>query len=342
MAICNKIINVQSFNQFKIMPESKVYMFPDGNSGSHSTIDPALLLALNSNGGMGNGNWMWVIFLFFLFPLLRRGGFWGGNDSNGYNGCNGFGPLAGMINNNDGRQLLDAAINRNGASIDKLATMFGCGKDSIISAINSVQQAICGTNSNIADVKYAMSIGNKDMAQQLASCCCNIREAITQGNYQNQLQTVQQTNQLQQAINSVATGQERGFSSVAYETQRQTCDLKGEIKNLSTQITAQFGELATRALQDKLDAEREKNSALVSQLSNEHQTALIGQQIAAATTPLATAIAGVTREVDAIKCKLPETATVPNPPGVLMPNCVAWNTYGINPFLGVQAGSIWS
>lgn len=322
------------------MSESKVYMFPDSNSGtSGSSIDPALLLALNSNGGLNGGNFMWIIFLFFLFPLLRRGGFLGGN------GCGnegGFGPLAGMINNNDGRQLLDAAINRNGASIDKLASMFNCGKDTIVAAINGVQQSICGVNSNIADVKYAMSIGNKDIAQQIASCCCNIRESITQGNYQNQLQTVQQTNQLQQAINGVATGQERGFSSVAYETQRQTCDLKGEIKNLGTQITAQFGELATRALQDKLDAEREKNSSLVNQLSNEHQTALIGQQIAAATTPLATALAGVTREVDAIKCKLPDTATVPNPAGVLMPNCVAWNTFGVNPFLASQNGSIWS
>lgn len=326
------------------MADSKVFMFPDVNQGNNSSVDPALLMALNNGGLGGNGNWMWIIFLFFLFPLMRRGGFWGndGNCSGNGGNCNGFGYLGNMINNNDGRQLLDAAINRNGASIDKLASMFGCGKDAIIGAINGVQQAICGVNGNIADVKYAMSLGNKDMAQQLASCCCDIRESITRGNYDNQLQTVNQTNQLQQAINSVATGQERGFSSVAYETQRQTCDLKGEIKNLGTQITAQFGELATRALQDKLDAEREKNSSLMNQLSNEHQTALIGQQIAAATNPLAAAIAGVTRDVDAIKCKLPDTATVPNPPGVLVPNCVAYNAFGLNPFALNQGGSIWS
>ena len=146
------------------MADSKVFMFPDGNQGGNSSIDPALLLALNNGGMGGNGNWMWVIFLFFLFPLLRRGGFWG-NDDNGYDNssnCNGFGYLGNMINNNDGRQLLDAAINRNGASIDKLASMFGCGKDTIVAAINGVQQAICGVNSNIADVKYAMSLGNKD------------------------------------------------------------------------------------------------------------------------------------------------------------------------------------
>lgn len=326
------------------MADSKVFMFPDGNQGTNSNIDPALLMALNNNGMGGNGNWMWVIFLFFLYPLLRRGGFWG-NDDNGSgacNSCNGFGYLGNMINNNDGRQLLDAAINRNAASIDKLVSMFGCSKDAIMGAINGIQQTICSVNSNIADVKYAMSLGNKDIAQQLASCCCDIRESITRGNYDNQLQTVNQTNQLQQSINNVANSQERGFSSVNYETQRQTCDIKGAIKDLGTQMASQFSELSIRALQDKLDAEREKTSSLMNQLSNEHQTALIGQQIAAATNPLAAAIAGVTREVDAIKCKLPDTATVPNPAGVLIPNCVAYNALGFGPYGLCQNGSIWS
>ena len=326
------------------MADSKVFMFPDCNQGTNSNIDPALLMALNNGGFGANGNWMWIIFLFFLFPLIRRNGFFGNDGDGSCNGgnYNGFGYLGNMINNNDGRQLLDAAINRNGASIDKLANIFGCGKDAIVGAINGVQQAICGINSNIADVKYAMSLGNKDMAQQLASCCCDIRESITRGNYDNQLQTVNQTNQLQQAINTVATGQERGFSNVAYETQRQTCDITTEIKNLGNQITTQFGNLANQALQDKLDSVREKNTALMNQLSNEHQTAIIGQQIAAATNPLAAAIAGVTREVDSIKCKLPDTATVPNPAGVLIPNCVAYNAFGFNPYGVCQNGSIWS
>ena len=188
-----------------------------------------LVLALNNGGFGGNGNWMWIIFLFFLYPMMRNGGWFGNSDGNG--NCNGgFGPLANMINNNDGRQLLDAAINRNGSAIDKLASMFGCGKDAILGAISGVQQAICGVNGNIADVKYAMSLGNKDMAQQLASCCCDIRESITRGNYDNQLQTVNQTNQLQQSINGVGVGQERGFSAVAYESAKQTCEIKNAIK----------------------------------------------------------------------------------------------------------------
>ena len=57
---------------------------------------------------------------------------------------------------------------------------------------------------------------------------------------------------------------------------------------------------------------------------------------------LAAAIAGITREVDAIKCKLPDTATVPNPAGVLVPNCVAYNALGFGPYSPCQNGSIWS
>ena len=61
------------------MDDSKVFMFPDGNSkGNSSTSDLATLMALmNNGGGFGNGSWIWVIFLFFLYPLMRNGGLFG-------------------------------------------------------------------------------------------------------------------------------------------------------------------------------------------------------------------------------------------------------------------------
>lgn len=71
--------------------DSKVFMFPEGNN---SSIDPALLMALNNNGGFGgNGNWLWIIFLFFLYPLMRNGGFFG-NNGNGSFAPSGTGYLA--------------------------------------------------------------------------------------------------------------------------------------------------------------------------------------------------------------------------------------------------------
>jgi len=46
--------------------------------------------------------------------------------------------------------------------------------------------------------------GNNALTSQIASCCCDLK----------------------QAIGGVNVGMERGFSSLAFETQRQTCDLE--------------------------------------------------------------------------------------------------------------------
>ena len=55
-----------------------------------------------------------------------------------------------------------------------------------------------------------------------------------------------------------------------------------------------------------------------------------------ATAPIVSAINGLQKDVDGVKCKLPETATIPYSPVVGVPSCVAaqYGLYGvgINPF----------
>lgn len=295
------------------MSESKVFMLPDSNQ---SQIDPNLMMALNQNGGFGgNGNWMWIFFLWFLWPLMRGNGF-------GLNGqSDGFGPLANQINNDNGRELLMQAINRNGQAIDNLASMFGCKTDTITQAINGVMGQISNVGNQVGmsgmQIINAVQAGNTQLGQQIASCCC-----------ENRLATCQQTNTLQNAINNVAVGQERGFSSVAYETQRQTCDITNSIKDAVTNITAQFGDLKTQALQDKLDTSREMISTLKNQLSNEHQTAAVNQIVAQATAPLGVALNGLQSEVNNIKCQLPQTVTLPYSCATAVPTALAYN-YGL-------------
>lgn len=58
---------------------------------------------------------------------------------------------------------------------------------------------------------------------------------------------------------------------------------------------------------------REKNSTLISQLSNEHQTAAVGSMINQATAPIVTRLNDLQSDVDGIKCKLPNTVSVPYP-----------------------------
>lgn len=296
------------------MSETKTYVFgSEGASGSggmmsmlapllqKNGLDPNLLLAMNRNNGAfgGEGGWfIWVIFLFFLMG-------WGGN---GWGNGNRPG-LANEINNDYGRSLLMEAIGGNRNAISNLATQLSCSEGQIQSAIAALSTQMQNVGNQVGmsgmQVINALQQGNMQIAQQIAQCCCD-----------NKMSICQQTNTLQTAINNVATGQERGFSSIAYDTQRQTCELNSAIKN-STQLILDGQRAAEmREMQNKIDLLREENSAYKS-------SAMTSQIVSSAVAPLNAAMAVLQGEVAGIKCKLPETVTTPYQPFVAVPNCVA-------------------
>ena len=296
------------------MSETKTYVFgSEGASGSggmmsmlapllqKNGLDPNLLLAMNRNNGAfgGEGGWfIWVIFLFFLMG-------WGGN---GWGNGNRPG-LANEINNDYGRSLLMEAIGGNRNAISNLATQLSCSEGQIQSAIAALSTQMQNVGNQVGmsgmQVINALQQGNMQIAQQIAQCCCD-----------NKMALCQQTNTLQTAINNVATGQERGFSSIAYETQRQTCELNSAIKN-STQLILDGQRAAEmREMQNKIDLLREENSAYKS-------SAMTSQIVSSAVAPLNAAMSVLQGEVAGIKCKLPETVTTPYQPFVAVPNCVA-------------------
>ena len=156
------------------MDDSKIFMFPDGGTRQTSNDVNSLLPLLMCNGGFGGGNWIWIIFLFFLYPLMRNGGLFGNMGQN-CGSC--LGPLANMVNNNDGRDLIMQAINGNGSAVQRLATMFGTKADMIQSAIcqvnNSVAQVGCKIDSSTGALLNAGTQNTMTLANQLATCCCN-------------------------------------------------------------------------------------------------------------------------------------------------------------------------
>ena len=309
------------------MSSNEVFMIPD-NRGNQSSLDPNVLFAsmMNGNNGFGgNGNWMWVVFLFFLYPLMRNGGFWGNNDGNPGN----LGSLGNLVNNDSGRELLMQAINGNANALRDLAAMLN-------TSTSSIQQAICGVNNSITQlggqvgmsgqqVINAIQLGNQTLAAQLASCCCDIRTAVTQGNYENQIATLNQTNTLQSGQNFINRSIERGFSDTAYAFRDQTCQIGSDIQNSTQQIkdatTAQTNAIISKldsmertGLMDKIDAQREMISTLKTNANIAAQNAATQQAIAAATAPLAAQLAE-------IKCAQPNTVTVPYYPFSIQPNC---------------------
>ena len=306
------------------MDDSKIFMFPDGGTRQTSSDVNSLLPLLMCNGGFGGGNWVWIIFLFFLYPLMRNGGLFGNFGQNGA-GC--LGPLANMVNNNDGRDFIMQAINGNGAAVQRLATMFGTKVDMIQSAIcqinNSVAQVGCKIDSSTGALLNAGTQNTMTLANQLATCCCNLKNAITESAHQSQIETLRQTDAIKQSVGDVGSAVTRGFSDVGYALRDQTCNLDKSIDVVGDRIIAKLDASEKSAMQDKINS-------LQTQLTTEHQSGVIAQQIAASVNPIAAA-------VQEIKCAQPQTVTVPYQPFQAIPNCVAYqygmyNNNGLNNF----------
>lgn len=313
------------------MSESKTYVFGQDGNGQNGMmsllapllqqrgLDPNLLVAAmnKNNGGFGNeGGWfMWVIFLFFLMG-------WGGNGWGGFGNGRGNGFLANEVNNDYGRSLLMDAIGGNRNALSNLATQLNCTEGQIQSAISALTSQVSSVGNQVGmsgmQVINALQQGNMQIASQLAQCCCDNKMAIAQ-----------QTTALQNNINAILNEQEKGFANVAYETQRQTCDIQGSIKNSTQQILDGQRAAEMRELQNKIDNLREENSTFKS-------SAMTSQIVGQAITPINVALAALQKDVDGIKCGLPETARVAYQPFTAVPNCVAaqMGLYGFNAYNG--------
>ena len=261
------------------MSDSKTYIFGEqGNSSLNALlpflqqkgIDPAYVAGLvNNNGGgfFGNNAWEGIIALIVVAAIFNNGN--GGLFGNGNN------------SNSAEREMLMSAIQRNGTDLSQLAQSIGCSTGRLQDAIGEVSTQICNLAGqqglSFQSVINSIQAGNASIASQLCQCCCDLKGAVK----------------------DVAIGQERGFASVAYETQRQTCDIEKAIAASTSQIMEGQRAAEMRDMQDKLDALREKNAQQAVILNNAQQTA----QFSAMLAPLA-------EDLASIKCKLPKTEVV--------------------------------
>lgn len=277
----------------------KTYVFDTNAGGSfdHSALIASLmgnrgvdpnLMALMQNAsrnqdawGGGGMWWIWVIIMFWL---------WGGNGNMfGRNG--GLDGIPNQINNDFGRDILLQAINGNGTAISQLASTLNCDMNALQNAICQVQSSIQGVGNQVGmsgqQIINAIQAGNCQISHQIADCCCNVRTAITTQGYENQLATINQTNALQSTMNGN-----------------------------NQAILARLDAMSNQALLDKIDALREKNSSLIAQLSNEHQTAAIQAYQAQSLIPVNAALQDLSTRLGAIECKQPATVTVPYIPAM--------------------------
>lgn len=240
-------------------------------------LDPNMVAALMNNnrgcGGWGDMGAWWIVIL-LIFGWGGWGGFGGG--FNGRGSAQGLADLGNLVNNDAGRDLIMQAIQGNANAISQLASTVHCDTNQLAAAIQSVSSQICNLGNTLGlgqrDIIQQIMTGNQNIISQVCNCCCDLRQQIANFRGDIALQMCNQTNTLQGAINNVAVGQERGFSSVAYETQRQTCDLQKAIADSTAQIlagqkAAEFREIQREVQQLRDERSQYQMSALLQQQS---------------------------------------------------------------------------
>ena len=250
----------------------------NGNKG----CDPMAMAAM-MNGGMGNG--MWNNPFVYLVWMMFAGRFFNGNGWDGQGGNPAIqaqlDSLRNQMSDNQNSGLIMDAIKGNATAIGQLAGNLNCD-------FNALQNAICCVKSAIEQVSgqvgytserviNAVNMGDCNIIQAIKDCCCTTQKSILEMGYQNQLQNCQQTNTIMGGINTVNTGLERGFSNVAYETQRQTCDIINAGNANTQRIIDTLNCHWTQELQQKYQDAR-------MELSQQKQSAYLIEQLKATTT----------------------------------------------------------
>ena len=221
------------------MSETKVYQFGEQGTASNNLL--ASILPALQNKGLDTG------YLMGLMNGNNGGGIFGGRGIEDIvaliivaaifgNGNFGFG---GWGNNNNQssaeREMIMSAIQRNGVDLSQLASSLNCSVGQLDNAIGQVASQICQLTGQVGmssqQIINSIQAGNSTLSSQLASCCCDVRQAISESNYLTE-RGFCNTNQ------TLA----KGFSDIGYAFRDQTCNLE------------KAGSANTAAIIAKLDA----------------------------------------------------------------------------------------
>lgn len=294
------------------MADSKVYMFPDCGTSNGNGMSAADIMALSN--GNNNANMMWNNpWIYMVWMMMFRNGFWGNNDTAQNNEVSRqVATLADTVNTNHNNDLAMAAIQGNSQALSNLASNLNVGVASLNGAISSIRSSIdavgAATGMGAERVVNSVILGNKDLAQQICSCCCENKQLVTTMGYEGQLRDQANTAAIQTRIDSLSNGIQTGFASTAYATQAQTNQLSRDLQNQTQTIIDKISAMEANAQQDKINT-------LTAQLTAANSRA----ERAAELKP-------ILDELNNIKCAQPSTTTIQYPQLTAMPTMM-YNAY---------------
>lgn len=255
----------------------------------------------NSSDDMFGGNGAWWIVLFLIFGWGRGNGYgggYGGSDAgaaNNYVLASDFATIQRQLS--DGFNSIDNALDRQSAGICDLGY--------------TQAQLINGVNTTVMQGNYATQTAINGIGTQLASCCCDIREGISNVNYNNAMNANNIQRQISDCCCSTDRQIERGFADTNYNMATQNCATLQAIDKVGDRVIDYLAN-------EKLQTLRDENFALRLSASQQAQNAYL---------------------VDQLGYHCPQAAYIVQPPQqVTFPvNCCGVTSYGAN---GCGCGNI--
>ena len=233
-----------------------------GDSGL-SASDVALLSGnngRNNDGFGGDGNWAWVL-IFLIFAL-------GGFGRNGY----GFGGTGSVSDNYvlaSDFATLQRQIDSSTATLERKADAtqqglcdgFYAMNTGMLNGFSGVQQAMCqgfsGINQAIATNGYETRLGTQNLASQLASCCCDIKEGIQGVNFNMAQNTCALQNTMNMNTRDIIESNNANYRALHDEI------VANRIEDKNAQIQAQQNEINALRL---ASSQEKQNTYLINEL----------------------------------------------------------------------------
>lgn len=217
-----------------------------------------------------------------FLALFRNGGFGGWGDgagpaTQGIETQAQLNAIRTQLQDTSNADCIKSAVQGNAFAISQLAQNLNVDFNTLQKSCCDVQAAIQQVGGQIGlsaeRVINAVNMGDCGVIQALQNCCCQTQQNITRMGYETQLgqKDIQYTTQ--RGFDYTNTGLERGFSNVAYETQRQTCDIINNA-NANTQrvidtLNSHWSDEKALQIQDlKFQLSQERQNNLINERFN--------------------------------------------------------------------------
>ena len=185
-----------------------------------------------------------------IFPNIFGNGY--GNRGNCGGGCG-----CPAVDTQLALQAVTAQGDASRAAIQNLASSMGQNYSTVLPAIQGVQSAIAALASangmGFLQVINALQQGDCNLASQLAQCCCDNRLLTTQQGYEGRIQTIDQTNVLNNSINAQGQRQVDAIADLKTTMIKEFCDARE--RDMQAIIDKQADEISQLRTKDNIAAQ---------------------------------------------------------------------------------------